>query len=80
MVLARISRMTLDLMLASAIILAVVLAVPMSFWNGLEPTMFSLTNLGMAIIAVSFVAVRYIRREGQTRRTETVSFGSLSTR
>ena len=65
MVLARLSKMALDLILVSAAVLALVLAMPMSFWNGIDPAIASLASLGIATMAVGFVASRSIRREGK---------------
>ena len=61
----RFTKMALDLMLVSAAILALILAMPMSFWSGIDPAIASLASMGVATIAVGFVAFRSIRREGK---------------
>ena len=57
--------MALDLILVSAAVLALVLAMPMSFWNDIDPAIASLASLGIATMAVGFVAFRSIRRLGK---------------
>ena len=65
MVPARFSKMALDLVFVSALCMALLFVLPMSFVNSMGQPMSYLASFGLSAVAVGFVLFRHVRRQSE---------------